>query len=128
MIVHASGRDDATLVRDAARPTHRDAVRFAQPVGLHALLRGNRVVAIENAVAVQQRRGREHGNLAACVRSEGSVVHCVLFEFGGFGREEEVAIGVLVKRTIMCCNRIIIDLYSYHNIFIHIFVNLPSIT
>lgn len=57
MVVHAGGGYDATLVRDAARTAHGDAVRFAQPVRFHALLRGDRIVAVEYAVAVQQRRG-----------------------------------------------------------------------
>lgn len=57
MVVHAGGGDDAALVRDAARPAHGDAIRLAQPVGLHALLCGNCVVAVEDAVAVQQRCG-----------------------------------------------------------------------
>lgn len=66
MIVHARCGYYATLMRYAARPAHGNAIRFTQPVGFHALLSGHRVVAIEDAVAVQQRRGRQHGDLATC--------------------------------------------------------------
>lgn len=54
-------------MRDTSRAAHGDAVRLAQPVRFHALLCGHRVVAIEDAVAVQQRCGRQHGDVATCV-------------------------------------------------------------
>lgn len=65
MIVHSGRRDDPAQVGDAARPAHADPVGLAQPVGLHALLRGHRVVAVEYAVAVEQRRGGQHHHVAA---------------------------------------------------------------
>lgn len=52
MIVYTSGRYDPAQMRDAACSTHADAIGFTQPVGLHALLCGHRVVAIEHAVAM----------------------------------------------------------------------------
>lgn len=60
VVVHPRRRYDAPLVRDAPRPAHRDAVRFAQPVRFHALLGGHGVVAVEHAVPVQQRGRRKH--------------------------------------------------------------------
>lgn len=51
-------------MRYATSPTHSDAIRFAQPIGFHALLGGHCVVTIEDAVAVEQRRGRQHGDVA----------------------------------------------------------------
>lgn len=65
VIVNAGGGYNPAQMRDAARPTHADAIGLAQPVGLHALLRGDRVVAIENAIAVQQGCGGQHDHVAA---------------------------------------------------------------
>lgn len=53
MVVQTSSRYNTALMCDAASATHRQAIRFAQPVGFKALLRGNGIIAIENAVAVQ---------------------------------------------------------------------------
>jgi len=65
MVVDARGGDDPAQMGDAPRPAHADPVGLAQPVGLHALLRGHRVVAVEHAVAVEQRGGGQHHHVAA---------------------------------------------------------------
>jgi hypothetical protein len=54
MIVHPSGRNDATLMRYTASAAHRNAIGLTQPVGFHALLGGNSVIAIEYAIAMQK--------------------------------------------------------------------------
>lgn len=56
MIMDTVGRYDAALVRYTTGPAHRHPIGLAQPVGLHALLRGHRVIPIEHAVSVQQGR------------------------------------------------------------------------
>lgn len=66
MVVDTRRRYDASLMRYAPGSAHGDAVRLAQPIRFHALLRRHRVVAIEDAVTVQQRRGRQHGDVATC--------------------------------------------------------------
>lgn len=65
MIVYTSGRYNPAQMRDATCSTHADAIGLTQPVGLHALLCGHRVVAIEHAVAMEQRCGRQHHHVAA---------------------------------------------------------------
>lgn len=83
MIVDSSRRYNASLVRYTTCPAHGDAIRFAQPVRFHALLCGDGVVAIEDAVTVQQRRGRQHGDVATCATCAYRVC-CMFFFCWGF--------------------------------------------
>lgn len=64
MVVDSRGGYNTTLMCDTARPAHRYSIRLAQPVRFHALLCGHSVITIENAVAVQQRRRRQHRYVA----------------------------------------------------------------
>lgn len=64
MIVHARRGYDPAQMCDAARSAHADPIGLAQPIGLHALLCGDGVVAVEHAIAVQQRCGGQHDHVA----------------------------------------------------------------
>lgn len=49
-------------MRNATRPTHGHAIGLAQPVRFHALLRGHRVIPVEDAASVQERCGGQQGD------------------------------------------------------------------
>jgi len=65
VIVYACGRYNPAQMGDASSPTHADPIGFAQPIGLHALLCSDSVVAIENTIAMQQRGGGQHNHVTA---------------------------------------------------------------
>jgi len=79
MVVDARGGYDPAQVGDAPRPAHADPVRLAQPVGLHALLRGHRVVPVEHAVAVEQRGGGQHHHVAAACSGQWWIISGLFF-------------------------------------------------
>lgn len=66
--MNARSGNDLALVRNAARPTHGHAIGFAEPVRLHSLLRGDRVVPVVHAIVVQEGRGGEHGEATSVPR------------------------------------------------------------
>lgn len=63
--MHSRRRYYPALVGDATCPAHTDAVRLTQPIGFHALLRGNCVIPIEYTIPMQQRRRTEHHHVAS---------------------------------------------------------------
>lgn len=56
MVVNAGGGYHTALMRNAPRPAHRYPIGLAQPISFHSLLCGHRIVTIEYAISVQQRR------------------------------------------------------------------------